>query len=413
MAEVRVFKRGKGWAYRYEAASVGGKRVQPSKGGFRTKKEAEIAGNQAYNEYINAGKVFKPSEMSYADLLDMWLRDKCPLVYDQTTIDNYEKIARVHLKPLIGSYRLSSLDTADFQKVLTDKFKAGYALNRLSTMKNVMSQSMKYAKEMNYIKYNPMYEVKLPSKKAAKNNPATRKKERVVIPKGIVEQIFERFPEGTSAYIPMMLGYRAGLRLGEAFALTWEDIDFTSGTLHVQRQIQNRGKAGNNEWYFKGCKYDSERTLPIDSELIALLRRERKRQLENRMFYGQHFTRYYMSFEKTLNAEGSGIEMDLICRRENGSFTTPRIMQHTTAVIHGRTKSSEAPIFSKFDFHSLRHTHGTELAEAKVPVKEIQLRLGHKNVETTLNIYIHETDMMLEHTRETLEIMFNKKQAVK
>lgn len=114
MAEVRVFKRGKGWAYRYEAASVGGKRVQPSKGGFRTKKEAEIAGNQAYNEYINAGKVFKPSEMSYADLLDMWLRDKCPLVYDQTTIDNYEKIARVHLKPLIGAiaYQVSTPRTS-------------------------------------------------------------------------------------------------------------------------------------------------------------------------------------------------------------------------------------------------------------------------------------------------------------
>ena len=170
MPEVRVFKRGKSWAYRYEAASVGGKRVQPSKGGFRTKKEAEVAGNKALNEYLNAGKSFKPSEMSYADLLDEWLQNKCPLIYDETTIDNYEKIIRLHIKPALGTYRLASLDTPDFQSVLNQKFKDGYALNRLSTMKNVMSLSMKYAKKMNYIKYNPIYEVTLPSRKVAQKN---------------------------------------------------------------------------------------------------------------------------------------------------------------------------------------------------------------------------------------------------
>lgn len=407
MPEVRVFKRGKSWAYRYEAASVGGKRVQPSKGGFRTKKEAEVAGNKALNEYLNAGKSFKPSEMSYADLLDEWLQNKCPLIYDETTIDNYEKIIRLHIKPALGTYRLASLDTPDFQSVLNQKFKDGYALNRLSTMKNVMSLSMKYAKKMNYIKYNPIYEVTLPSRKVAQKNNNTRKKQRDVIPNDVIAKIFERFPEGHSAHLPMMFGYKIGLRIGEAFALTWDDIDLKNGFIHVHRQIQNRGKKGNNVWYFKNCKYDSERTLPIDSQMILLLKRERLRQNENRLFYGQHYKRYYVDDSNNLNEDGNGLEINFVCRRENGEYTTPRIMQNTSAVIHGKTKSKPEPIWPTFDFHSLRHTHGTELAEAGVPAKEIQLRLGHKNIETTLNVYVHETGEMIEHTRTMLEEMYS------
>ena len=82
-------------------------------------------------------------------------------------------------------------------------------------------------------------------------------------------------------------------------------------------------------------------------------------------------------------------------------------MQNASAVIHGKTKSNPEPIWPTFDFHSLRHTHGTELAEAGVPAKEIQLRLGHKNIETTLNVYVHETGEMIEHTRTMLEEMYS------
>lgn len=405
MSKVRVYKRGSSWAYRFEAATVGGKRQQPGAGGFRTKKEAEIAGNKAYNAYLNIGKSYKPSEMSYADLLDEWFEKRCPLEYDQTTIDNYEKVIRIHLKPALGSYRAAALDTVDFQEVINRKFKAGYSMNRLSTFKNVMSLSMRYAKEMGYVRYNPIHEVKLPTVKVAKNNKKTRKKERVVIPKDILQKIFERFPEGSSPHLAMMIAYKAGLRLGEVFALTWDDIDLDTGYIHVRRQIQNRGSKGGNKWYFKDCKYDSSRDLPIDSSLIALLRRTRKLQNENRLFYGQYYTDYYMDEENNLGLTGR-IPMNMIMRHENGEYITPRIMQHTSAVIHGKTPGDPDPIMPEFDFHSLRHTHGTELAEARVPVKEIQARLGHKNIQTTLDKYVHETETLVERTRDSLEQMY-------
>ena len=87
-------------------------------------------------------------------------------------------------------------------------------------------------------------------------------------------------------------------------------------------------------------------------------------------------------------------------------------MQHVSSVIQGKskTKCDKQPIWENFDFHSLRHTHGTELASAGVPAKEIQIRMGHKNIETTLNIYVHNTPDMQNHTREFLEKIYQKTQ---
>ena len=52
------------------------------------------------------------------------------------------------------------------------------------------------------------------------------------------ENIILRFPEGHSCHIPLMLGYHCGLRLGEAFALTWDDINFDNNTISINKQVQ-------------------------------------------------------------------------------------------------------------------------------------------------------------------------------
>ena len=59
-----------------------------------------------------------------------------------------------------------------------------------------------------------------------------------------------------------------------------------------------------------------------------------------------------------------------------------------------------------FDYHSLRHTHCTELLEAGVPPKVVQIRLGHKDIRTTLNIYEHVTQKMEQNTQDILNQMY-------
>ena len=75
--------------------------------------------------------------------------------------------------------------------------------------------------------------------------------------------------------------------------------------------------------------------------------------------------------------------------------------------------------FKKFDFHSLRHTHATMLCENGAQPKYVQKRLGHKNIQVTLDIYTHVSETMNEHGRAVLNSMydaaeieeFNKKKA--
>ena len=59
-----------------------------------------------------------------------------------------------------------------------------------------------------------------------------------------------------------------------------------------------------------------------------------------------------------------------------------------------------------FDFHSLRHTHATELAESGVNIKEIQRRLGYKTLEITQDVYMHASEKMRDEAKDRLSGMY-------
>ena len=79
-----------------------------------------------------------------------------------------------------------------------------------------------------------------------------------------------------------------------------------------------------------------------------------------------------------------------------GSLQESRIMQHCSRVIHYDMG------YKSFDFHSLRHTHTTMLLENGAEIKDVQHRLGHKNIQVTLQIYAHLTEKMQNRTVEIL-----------
>ena len=109
MADIRVMKRGKVYQYQFEIAPVNGTRKYVNKSGFRTKAEAIEAGNIAYTEYINAGKPYKESKISYSDYLDYWLNNYCKNNLKYNTIQAYKTIINKYIKPKIGKYKLSTL----------------------------------------------------------------------------------------------------------------------------------------------------------------------------------------------------------------------------------------------------------------------------------------------------------------
>lgn len=401
MGELRLRKRGRHWEYAFEGARVGKKRQTISKCGFRTKAEASAAGAKAMNEYNRAGSVFVPSEISVADYLDLWMREYCKNNCKPTTIANYEKKIEHHIKPIIGKYRLASLTPEMLQKLLNDKFNDGYSRNTLAVLKGILTGSLSYAVQpLKYIPYSPAEYVDLPSTRATPRV-KSRTAPHVYLTSEQMEKIFARFPEGSSSFLPILIGYKCGLRIAEAFALEWEDVDLSARKLTIRRQIlwqeKNKETGEASFWYFSMPKYDSVRTIELPKDVTEALIREKARQAEARAFYSTQYIHQYRDERGHLNDDGRGEEIHPIMVRPDGSYITSRTMQHVSQV------AMKELGFEKFDYHSLRHTHATLLAEKGASPKYVQHRLGHKNVQVTMQIYQHLTEKMSEEDAKLLD----------
>ena len=410
------------YRYRFEIASVDGKRKWKSKSGFKSKKEARDAARLAQQAYEHVGQVIEPSDMSYSDFLDQWIENDCKLSCKPSTIQGYEKKIRLYIKPELGSYRLKAITKNTLQDFIVKMYNEGFSRNTIASVKGILTKSLDVALDKHYIVSTPATKLVIPIKMQPKTQ--TRTKPHIYIPKEMINKIFERFPDGHPSYIPLMIGYHTGLRLAEIFALVWEDIDFDNRTLTVARQVQwqtvprskeekkksNGTSESDGYWYFSEPKYGSYRTIEIDDILYNVLLKEYNKQEKAKDYYAEYYNRYYADsriiYKKEPNVPPvnkisqnvSNNEINFVCRREDGSYVSPRTMQHVSSIIHKQLN------FPEYDTHSLRHTHGTMLRDNGADFVYIKNRLGHKNLETTIRIY---TDHLTDTSRNQGVIALN------
>lgn len=413
MASICITKRknknGIVWQYRFEIGSVNGKRQWESKSGFATKREALEAGKKAQQMYDSTGRVLRQTEMTYSDLLDHWVEQEVSQTCKPNTVDNYRKKINLYIKPELGRYRIKSITKQNIKDFLLKLYNDGFSPNTISVCRGIITKSFTYAVDSDFIAVSPADHIRISRQSGLPPRVPTRTAPHVYIPADRMEEIFERFPEGTSCHLPMMIGYHCGLRLGEVFGLTWEDIDLENRTLSVNRQVQwisgssDTDDSDSGYWYFSEPKYRSYRTIDIDEALTELLARE-KAKYESERLNTEDYVTYYteqplihtgiqpehpQAFNKIRRSgskdsgskDNSNEEIHLIHVRNNGTFISPRTLKHTSSVIHHQLN------FPEFDFHSLRHTHATMLLEHGAPLVYIQRRLGHTNVKVTTDIY--------------------------
>ena len=413
-----VRKRGATWSYYFDLGKVDGKRKRKEKGGFRTKKDAEAALAAAMNEYNHAGMVFEPSSITVSDYLDQWHELSCKLNLKYNTQIGYLRIIESHLKPKFGSYKLKSITPAVLQEYANSLKSSGYSKSHLVGILSVFSAALNYAVEpMRYIASNPMQYVKFPKVEKAP-------KERIILALDDWKKIIGRFPPGSRYHIPLMIGFYTGLRISEAFALTWDDIDFDSRSISVNKQVVKRNfgadvrkaieKKGKKEmrssWYFTTTKTGaSTRAVRFGETLYRALKREHTEQLKNELNYAEYYTIHVLKNE--LDEKGNEMQrivpvekclesalprVRMVCIAENGEYTSTDSFKYCSRIIH------KEPLLA-FDYHSLRHTHATILIESGADVKDVQTRLGHSNIQTTLQTYVHDTEKMTERSVDLFE----------
>ena len=131
--------------------------------------------------------------------------------------------------------------------------------------------------------------------------------------------------------------------------------------------------------------------------------------------YAEYYREYYLKDEIDERGEHAWLlyslphstpcdrpKIPLVTVRENGEYANTRSFKYASRVIHEKI---DAP----FDFHSLRHTHATMLAEAGANPEVVRRRLGHTDIKTTLQYYTHPTDTLEKDMVDKLEKMFAHK----
>lgn len=417
MSNVTIQKRGNFYQYKFEIAKVDGKRKFLSKSGFKTKSEAEKEGVIAYNDYLNTGNSFSASDMSYSDFLDYWLENYCYINLKYHTIEGYSNIIKNHIKPNIGYFRLSQITRSTLQEFINKIYiNKSFSKNFLNNIKKVIKGSFTYAYETDFIKINPAIGLKLPKYDIPPKDPAH------IFTNEEINLILDRFKNNHCVYYAFLTAYCTGLRIAEVFALTWDDIDFYNKTISVNKNILKKNQAGGTKqrhisgnsttvWYFGTCKTEtSYRTIPIGDTLINALKEYKQEQEEHRKNYGDTYMKHYKKTVinpynnkqeiKIINAHAeidvALPEVKLVFLKNNGVFEGTDSCKYPFKVIH-----YELGIPCRF--HDFRDTHATRLIESGADIKAVSKRLGHRNIDTTYDIYVRVTEKMENETANKFE----------
>lgn len=240
MVKVNARKRGQNsWQYYFDLKRVNGERKRKTKSGFKTKDEALKAGMKAYNEYYFGNKDKDQSNMTYGELLDEWMNEQVNYSRSRQTELSYKKLIRNYVKPELGNKLLKEIKPGDIQKLVNKMIAKKYSYNTIKNVFLTISASFKYAVDIQeYLDRNPTKKVKIPNERIVKQK-QVNSHPNVFLQKEIIDKIFERFTEDVPQhYLTLLFAYRCGLRSGEIFGLTWDDVDFKNHTLRIERQLQ-------------------------------------------------------------------------------------------------------------------------------------------------------------------------------
>ncbi len=183
-----------------------------------------------------------------------------------------------------------------------------------------------------------------------------------------------------------------GMRRGEILALTWDEIDFEHRVITVEKST---AKTRSGQVTKSPKSETSYRKIAVSADLISLLRKLQKDQLEQRLRLGS-----YWEDQGWLFTQDNGHQMDL--------DTPNKVFKGVIARYNTRCEKEEDRLPADITLHGLRHTSATLLIAEHVDVKSVSRYLGHAETSTTMNIYAHALDEALKEIPNAFDKMFTK-----
>ena len=349
-------KRGNG-EIRYEITVEGerdlltGKRNRVYKTIKGTKKEAKAVMRQMIVD-MERGIAVRKSPKKVAEWLNEWLELYLPNIEETTRIGYKTKINN-YLIPALGDIYLQSLRTEHVQKLINDMMARDLSPKNIRDTYNNINAAMKKAVVLRMIPFNPCEGVALPKLKRYKAK---------VYDLEMIHKLLS-VAENTDMYLPILLCVTAGLRRGELLALRWDNIDFANSILQVRSNMVR----GEKDFIIKAPKTESGiRDIHLGQEVMEVLKKERSKYVSD-------------MFSKETNFQN----LNFVIRQKDGSPIRPDSMSQKWR------RFLEDNRLPSIRFHDLRHSNATALIQAGVNPRVVQQRLGHSDVNITLNTYTH------------------------
>ncbi len=334
-----------------------------------SKKEAEKLRDE-YMNMINSGAPMDYKNVTLGELMHLWLYEIMYVsdMIKPSTFERYEGVYRNYIKNSeLYFVNLSELKSIQIQRYYNRIYCSGKTSSSIRTLNKILKAFLNYALEEGYINRNPCS-----SKKLVIPGRTELKKESVEVFSENEIMLIKETLKGDRLECLILLALGTGLRQGELLALSWDDIDLTRMELHVNKTLKRQPifdkdmKKTHTFVLLPPKSKTSNRTVPIPSSLIPIIKRHRTMQLEEKLKAGSSYT-----------------NMNLVFCTQTGNF----INQRNIIRAHERLLNRAGVSYRKF--HTYRHTYATKLFEAKIPLKTIQTLLGHSDITMTANIYTH------------------------
>lgn len=330
-----------------------------------TKKELKQKREFKINEFKENGytRHKSVSVKNYRELSELWLKNHKLEVKPQTYSQTVSEL-KTHLLPVFGNIRVEKI-TLPMVQVFVNKIANNPNLGSVS-LKIILSinkRILKYAVNLQLITVNPADNIIVPKNK--KN--ISQKKELKYFEANQLKQFkdyLDKLPNTFRNYYHKTLYdtlLATGLRIGEAVALEWSDIDLDNGYIDVNKTLVWSRMETNSPKSMAGY-----RKIPIDRNTVLMLRLYKARQHQCFIEHGYGGKMAEHVFSNGLHAYPS---------REG--------LQKTL------TKHLKLAGLPYLTLHAFRHTHASLLLNAGISYKELQQRLGHSTLAMTMDTYSH------------------------
>jgi integrase len=365
-------KRGTSWTWHLGVADPAtGRWRQLTKGGFRTRREAQAALNEA-KAALRSGTFVEPSRLTLgAFLTEHWL----PTVRDAvrpTTWTTYRIYAEAQVLPTLGNVPLQTLTAAHLNRLYADLAEHG----RRDGRGGLKPKSVRHVHVLLHKALNDAVRWGLVTRNIADaaDPPRVPHRERGVWSAEELRAFLMATSDDRLAAMWLLL-VTTGMRRSELLGLAWRavDLEASPGRLAVVQTVVVVDK--QPVIVAEAKTTSSRRQLALDPFTVAALKEHRIRQLEERLAWGQAW-----------------MDIGLVFTREDGQVLHPG---HITKRFARLVRDAGLPPIT---LHGVRHSYATAALTAGEPLKVVSERLGHASTSITANLYQHVLPSMDERT---------------